>query len=181
MSVPAVSEEPTKISAEGISLALKFVERFLTEDELQLVRKMQPGAFLPLEQIRWVWDNLVRRAPVEMKAAIKGMIYAQRKMLEETGARSPADFLRVSNIVYQTFTRGARIGGREVVSEGQNELVVDDSTWPGCKVAPWFIEAYVRAGGAGGARGVRIEHLELCRTKSDRICRYRVRWSSVAP
>jgi hypothetical protein len=110
--------------------------------------------------------------------AIKGMIYRNRRYLEETGARTPADALRVSSVLYQTFHRGPRVGGREVIAEGENEVIVDDSSWVGCRACGWFIEAIVRA---FGARAVRIDHLNPCRRKGDRHCRIRVRWSGVRP
>jgi hypothetical protein len=178
MTAPLPTEEPTEISTDGILLVMKFLERFLTAEERAFAAEMKPGVYLPLTLVYPIWERLTFRVPDEMRAAIKGMVYARMKLLEETGARSPADALRVSNLVYQAFNRGSRMGGREVVAEGENEAIVDDSTWPGCRVAPWFMDAYVRA---FGARGVRVEHLESCRTRGERFCRFRVRWSRVEP
>ena len=170
--------ETIEVSTDGIHLLMKFLERFLDEADLERFRAMKPGEWIPLDSVYPVWEDLVARIPDEMKAAIKGAVYARAKILEETGARSPADALRVSNILYQAFNRGPRLGGREVVQEGPNEVIVDDSAWPGCRISPWFIEAFVRA---FGARGVRVEHLDPCRRRGERFCRYRVRWSRVEP
>jgi hypothetical protein len=174
MSVP--SPETIEVSVDGIHLLMKFLERFLDDEELSRFRAMKPGEWVPLDSVYPVWEDLVARIPEQMRAAIKGAVYARAKILEETGARSPADALRVSNILYQVFNRGPRLGGREVVHEGPNEVIVDDSTWPGCRIDPWFIEAFVRA---FGARGVRVEHLDPCRGRGERFCRYRVRWARV--
>ncbi len=170
--------ETIEVSTDGIHLLMKFVERFLDEADRERFRAMQPGEWVPLDSVYPVWEDLVARIPDQMKAAIKGAVYARAKILEETGARSPADALRVSNILYQAFNRGPQLGGREVVQEGSNEVIVDDSAWPGCRISPWFIEAFVRA---FGARGVRVEHLDPCRGRGERFCRYRVRWSRVEP
>jgi len=166
----------TEISSDGVLLVLKFVAQHLTEKELGLLKDLKPGEYLPLEDLLPIWETITQRIPQEIKAAIKGMIYRNKRILAETGARTPADALRVSNLLYQAYNRGPRLGGREVVAEGANEVIVDDSTWPGCRTCGWFIEAYVRA---FGARAVRIEHLKPCRLRGDRQCRLRVGWSGV--
>ncbi len=177
MSGEVHRNEGTEISTDGILLVLKFVETFMSGSERRIYEDLKAGDYVSLDIVRPMWESLTESIPDQLKAAIKGMIYTHRKLLDETGARSPADALRVSNLLYQTFTRGPRIGGREVVAEGEKEVVVDDSTWPGCRVTVWFIEAYVRA---FGAKGVRIEHLGPCRERGNPQCRYRVRWTSLA-
>jgi hypothetical protein len=177
MSSSVHHNEGTEISTDGILLVLKFVETFMSGSERRIYQDLKAGDYVSLDIVRPLWESMTESFPDQFKAAIKGMIYTHKKLLDETGARSPADALRVSNLLYQTFTRGPRIGGREVVAEGENEVVVDDSTWPGCRVAVWFIDAYVRA---FGAKGVRIDHLEPCRNEGNRECRYRVRWTSIA-
>jgi hypothetical protein len=178
MSGQVHRNEGTEISTDGILLVLKFVETFMTGSEHRIYEDLKGGDYVSLDIVRPMWESLAESIPDQLKAAIKGAIYARRKLLDETGARSPADALRVSNLLYQTFTRGPRIGGREVVTEGAQEVVVDDSTWPSCRISAWFIEAYVRA---FGARGVRVEHLGPCRERGNPRCRYRVRWTAVAP
>jgi len=155
---------------------LKFVETHLTGTERAFYENLKPGEYVPLEILMPVWESLTQRIPKEMKAAIKGMIFRTRRILAETGVQRPADALRVSNVLYQTFNRGPRLGGVEVVSEGENEAVVDNSTWAGCIAGMWFFEAVVRA---FGARAVRLEHLRPCQRRGDRYCRYRGRWSGV--
>ncbi len=169
-------ESGTEILSDGVLLVLKFVESHLNGSELELLKELKPGEYVPLETLLPLWELLTKRIPDELRAAIKGMVYRNKRILAETGAKSPADALRFSNVLYQTFNRGPRLGGREVVAEGDNEVIVDDSTWPGCGTCVWFIEAYVRA---FGARAVRIEHLKPCRLRGERQCRYRVRWAGV--
>ena len=166
----------TELLTDGVLLVLKFVEQLLTPDELRFYRELKPGEYVLLSNIFPVWEGLTERIPDQMKAAVKGMIYGNRRILTGAGAKTPTDALRVGNLLYQSFNRGPRIGGWIVVAEKDNEAIVDDSTWPGCGVCDWFIEAHVRA---FGARAVRIKHLEPCRKRGERHCRYRVRWSSV--
>jgi len=172
------SPDTIEIPVDTIHLLMKFLEPFVDEEVIARFRAMKPDEWVPLDSVYPIWEDLVARVPEQMKAAIKGVVYARAKVLEETGAKSPADALRVSNIMYQAFNRGPRLGGREVVREGPNEAIVDDSTWFDCRSAPWLIEAFVRA---FGARGVRVEHLDPCRGRGERFCRYRVRWLRVEP
>ena len=161
---------------DGVLLVLKFVEQFLTKEELRFYRNLTPGEYVLLSEIYPIWDSLTKRIPNQMKAAVKGMIYRNKRILDAAGAKSPADALRVANLLYQSFNRGPRIGGWIVVAEKENEAIVDDSTWPGCGVCDWFIEAHVRV---FGAKAVRVHHLDPCRKRGDRHCRYRVRWLAV--
>lgn len=166
----------TELSTDGVLLVLKFVEQFLTVDELRFYRSLKPGEYVLLAEIHPIWESLTKRIPVQMKAAVKGMIYRNKRILDAAGAKTPADALRVANLLYQSFNRGPRIGGWIVVAEKEMEAIVDDSTWTGCGVCGWFIEAHVRV---FGAKAVRVHHLEPCRKRGDRHCRYRVRWSGV--
>ena len=172
----AAPQAGTELLTDGVLLVLKFVESLLTPEELQFYRTLKPGEYVLLSKILPIWEGLTRRIPDQMKAAVKGMIYGNRRILTGAGAKTPTDSLRVANLLYQSFNRGPRIGGWIVVAEKENEAVVDDSTWPGCGTCAWFIEAHVRV---FGAKAVRIKHLEPCRTRGDRHCRYRVRWSGV--
>jgi hypothetical protein len=164
----------TEVLSDGILLIFKFMEPRLIGAERRFYEDLRPGEYVPLESLLPIWESLVQRIPKEMKAAIKGMIYRTKRILADTGVRTPADALRVSNLLYQTFNRGPRIGGVEVVTERENEAVVDDSTWVGCVAGAWFFEGIVRA---FGARAVRIEHLKPCRRGRERYCRHRGRWS----
>jgi hypothetical protein len=166
----------TEVLADGILLIFKFVESHLEEEERRFYEGLKSGDYVPLERLLPIWESLARRIPNEMNAAIKGMVYRTKRILAEAGARTPADAVRVSNVLYQTFNRGPRIGGIEVVAEGENETLVDSSTWVGCEPSAWFFEAIVRA---FGARAVRIEHLKPCQRRGDRYCRHRGRWSGV--
>jgi hypothetical protein len=170
------SSAGTEVSTDSVMVVLRLVGHLLTDEERKVCLEMESGTFVPLETILPLWESIARRIPDQMKTAIKGMIYRGRGILSEMGVRTPADALRVSNAQYQTFNRGPRIGGRQVVVEKRGEVIVDESTWQRCEISAWFIEAYVRA---FGARGVRIEHLNPCRIKGDRYCRFRVRWSRV--
>jgi hypothetical protein len=171
-----VAGSGTEVLADGILLIFKFVESHLIGAERQFYKDLKPGEYVPLETLLPIWESLAERIPKELKAAIKGMIYRTKGILTETGVRRPADALRASNVLYQTFNRGPRIGGIEVVSEGENEAVVDNSTWVRCVTGAWFLEAVVRA---FGARAVHIEHLKPCQRQGERYCRHRGRWSSV--
>ena len=168
------AESGTEILADGILLIFKFVESHLIGAERRFYKDLEPGEYVPLESLLPIWEALVQRIPKEMNAAIKGMIYRTKPILAETGVRRPVDAVRASNVLYQTFNRGPRIGGIEVVSESVNEAVVDVSTWVGCVAGAWFFEAVLRA---FGARAVRIEHLNPCQRRGERYCRFRGRWS----
>jgi hypothetical protein len=170
------ADSGTEVLADGILLIFKFVESHLIGAERRFYEDLKPGEYVPLESLLPIWEALVQRIPKEMKVAVKGMIYRTKPLLTETGVRSPADALRVSNDLYQTFIRGPRLGGIKVVSEGANEVVIDTSTWVGCVANAWFFEAVIRA---FGARAVRIEHLKPCQRRGDRYCRHRARWSGV--
>ncbi len=172
----AAPQSGTELLTDGVLLVLKFVEQFLTVEELHLYRTLRPGEYVRLSEIYPMWESLTRRIPDQMKAAVKGMIYRNKRILDAAGAKTPADALRVANLLYQSFNRGPRIGGWIVVAEKENEAIVDDSTWTGCGVCGWFIEAHVRV---FGAKAVRVYHLGLCRSRGDRHCRYRVLWSGV--
>jgi len=171
-----VAQSGTEVLADGILLIFKFIAPHLSVAERRFYEDLKPGEYVPLESLLPIWESLVQRIPKELKAAIKGMIYRTKRILAETGVRRPADALRVSNDLYQTFNRGPRIGGIKVVSEPANEVVVDNSTWVGCVAVAWFIESVVRA---FGARAVRIEHLKPCQRRGERYCRQRARWSGV--
>lgn len=171
-----VAESGTEVLTDGILLIFKFVETHLIGAERRFYMDLKPGEYIPLESLTPIWESLVQRIPKEMYAAIKGMIFRTKSLLAGTGVRRPADAVRVSNVLYQTFNRGPRLGGIEVVSEGGNEAVVDNSTWTGCVAGAWFFEAVLRA---FGARAVRIEHLTPCQRRGERYCRYRGRWSGV--
>ena len=170
------AESGTEVLADGILLIFKFLEPHLSGAERRFYEDLKSGEYVPLESLLPIWESLVQRIPKEVKAAIKGMIYRTKRILAETGVRRPADALRVSNELYQTFIRGPRLGGIKVVSEGANEVVIDTSTWVGCVANAWFFEAIVRA---FGARAVRIEHLKPCQRRGERYCRYWGRWSGV--
>ena len=172
----AAPQAGTELLTDGVLLVLKFVEQFLTVEELRFYRSLMPGEYVLLSEIYPMWESLTLRIPTQLKAAVKGMIYRNKRILDAAGAKTPTDALRAANLLYQSFNRGPRIGGWIVVAEKENEAIVDDATWPGCGVCAWFIEAHVRV---FGAKAVRINHLESCRKRGDRHCRYRVRWSGV--
>ncbi|MDP3939336.1 MAG: hypothetical protein Q8R92_14530 [Deltaproteobacteria bacterium] len=143
------AESGTEVLTDGILLTFKFVETHLIGEERRFYKELKPGEYIPLESLMPIWEALVERIPKELKAAIKGMIFRTKSLLAETGVRRPADAMRVSNVLYQTFNRGPRLGG---------------------------VEAVLRA---FGARAVRIEHLTPCQRRGERYCRYRGRWSGV--
>lgn len=170
------ADSGTEVLSDGTLLIFKFLELHLIGAERRFYEGLKPGEYVPIESLQPIWKSLVQRIPKEMKSAIKEMVYRTKGILAETGVRTPADALRVSNVLYQTFNRGPRIGGIEVVTARENEAVVDDSTWVGCLAGAWFFEAVVRA---FGARAVRIEHLKPCQRGGERYCRHRGRWSGV--
>jgi hypothetical protein len=172
----AGAESGTEVLTDGILLIFKFMESHLNEEELRFYKDLKPGEYVPLESLRPIWDALAERIPTEMKAAIKGMVFRTRGILAETGAQTPGDAVRASNVLYQAFVRGPRIGGVEVLTEAENEAVTNDLTWVRCPSGGWFFEAVLRA---YGARAVRIEHLNPCQRKGERYCRLRGRWSGV--